>query len=314
MKKVGLKKIVGILCLLLVVIIGTTGCGTSNHNVQEIVSSQDTASREEILPDQDGNPYSTHKIIDGETVVTYDYSEAYKKLDLSQYTEYGKFGDDGIIWVEKSDYTGTQFGYIDYNGNFIIPLTSDIKMPGEFISGFVPVVYDIDFSEYKCNFLNTKGEVIFSYITRDDEFADIKAFNKDIIIFKELRSASFPTTLDRLYNSYVYFVKTNKLIGISDGYFHWEEFSFSDCLLKTVGSIELNGEKNLFFEFYNDNGEIELRIDEKTNEYYTSICDVDKFVDGKSSVTFVGKDECKYKVTIDKKGNWLDDPVAIHND
>jgi len=313
MRKNILKKS-GILCLIVIFIICISGCKSSNKGVQNNINTNETVRSEEVLPDQDKNPYSTHKIINGETIVTYDYSKAYDKIDLSEFQAHGEFGDDGIIWVKKSDYTGTQYGYMDYNGNFIIPLTSEIKIPGEFKSGFVSVVYDINFSEYKCNFLDTKGNVIFNYTTHDEEFEDIKVFNKDIIIFKELRSVSVPTTLDRLYNSYVYFVKTNKLIGISDGYFHWELFSFSDGLLKTAGSIESNGEKNPFFEFYNDNGELELRIDEKNNEYYTSICDVDKFVDGKSTITFIGKDECKYKVTIDKKGNWLDEPIAIRND
>jgi len=306
MREIYLKRVISVFCLILAVAISMTGCGTSNNVVQDDTEAkQDTMSKEEILPDQDGNPYSTHKIVDGETIVEYDYNEAYEKLDLSQYTEHGEFGEDGIMWVKKSDYTGSQYGYMDYNGNFIVPLTSEIKKPDDFFKGFASVVYNIDegmmFDDFECKFMNTKGEVLFTYTVDEDNYKYIYCEDSNIIRFKGITSNG----IGGHHTGSVYFVKSNKLLKFSD-YSYSANFSFSDGLLRTVG--EQYGK--IYCEFYDDNGELQLRIDENSNEYYTAIYHVDTFENGKSTVTFVGKDKCVYEVSIDKKGNWLDEPIA----
>ncbi len=120
--------------LILALSIVMTACGVNTEN----------QASTESLPDVDGNPYTTHEVIDGKTYISYDYSEVYDSLDLSQYTSWGSFGADGLMWVEKSDYTGKQFGYIDYQGNLVIPFSSEIVTPGDFEAGYAIVSYEYD--------------------------------------------------------------------------------------------------------------------------------------------------------------------------
>lgn len=315
MKKVGLKKLVGILCLLLVVIIGTTGCGTSNHNVQEIVSSQDTASREEILPDQDGNPYSTHKIINGETIVEYDYSEAYEKLDLSEYTEHGKFGEDGIMWVEKSDYTGIQYGYIDYNGNAIMSMSSEIEEVDNFNDGFAVIKHKKDYLGYpKFTVINKVGNDLFDYYGISDIGERVKIVNKNIVIAYSMADGF---DLGSELTNYIFFCKTNKLVKIDKLILRSvesEPISISDGLIR-IAACEEHREvtyyKTYTIHYFDENGELVLKIDDNSNENYVHVQYVENFIDGKSVLTFEGKDENLYNVTIDKTGKWLDEPVMI---
>lgn len=308
MRKVSLKKVAGVLCLLFVVIIGTSGCASSDYSSgQEIVSSQDTSSNEEVLPDQDGNPYSTHKIINGETIVEYDYSEAYEKLDLSEYTEHGKFGEDGIMWVKKSDYTGVKYGYMNFNGEYIIPLTEEIVEPGNYNCGFVAVVNDNSSIKKGCSFFDAKGKCLFSYYSWD--FEGITHISDEIIIFSNIDFSSSGSAYD--YKDFIYWVKTDTFTDVSDTYDDKNYFSISEDLLRI---IYRNRSVSYRFEFYDMTGKLKLGIDEKSNENYKFVHYVDNFIDGKSTLWFVGQDKEFYSVTIDKNGNWLDEPkVADKN-
>lgn len=316
MKKVSLKKIVGILCLLLVVIIGTTGCGTSNHNVQEIVSSQDTASREEILPDQDGNPYSTHKIINGETIVEYDYSEAYDKLDLDEYTGHGEFGEDGIMWVKKSDYTGIQYGYIDYNGKVIMPLTTGIEETTNFKDGFAIVKHKKDYIGIPgFSVIDKVGNILFDYYTTADIWENIIIVNKNIILARNIWDSR--ELENNKMSSLIFFSNTNKLVKINELFlcsFEDAPISVSDGLIRVVtydAKKGYLGHRPNTIEYFDENGEALLKIDNNSNENYEHIQYVENFIDSKAVLTFEGKDENLYTVTIDKQGEWLDEPKMI---
>lgn len=316
MKKVSSKKLVGILCLLLVVTIGFVGCGNPDNNRQEIELSQDTSSREEILPDQDGNPYSTHKIVDGETIVEYDYSEVYDKLELAEYTEHGKFGEDGIMWVKKSDYSGIQYGYIDYNGNMIVSLTSDIAEVSDFKDGFAIIKHKKDYVGFpKFSVIDKVGNILFDYYTTADIGERVTLVNKNIIVVSnvcdsiDLKNAKI--------TSYVFFSNTNKLVKISELSLCSVEdapISVSDGLIRVVTYDAKKGtiyHRPNTIEYFDENGEVVLKIDNSSNENYEHIQYVENFVDGKAILTFEGKDENLYNVTIDKQGEWLDEPVLI---
>lgn len=317
MKNGSFKKLVGILCLLLVVIIGTSGCGTSDYsNGQEIVSSQDTSSNEEVLPDQDNNPYSTHKIINGETIVEYDYSEAYEKLDLSEYTEHGKFGEDGIMWVKKSDYTGIQCGYIDYNGKVIMPLTTGIEETTNFKDGFAIVKHKKDYLGIPgFSVIDKVGNILFDYYTTADIWENIIIVNKNIILARNICDSRELENNKML--SLIFFSNTNKLVKINELFLYSFEdapISVSDGLIRVV---TYDAKKGYFshrpntIEYFDENGEVVLKIDNSSNENYEHIQYVENFIDGKAILTFEGKDENLYNVTIDKQGKWLDEPKMI---
>ncbi len=317
MKKVSSKKLVGILCLLLVVIIGTSGCGTSDYsNGQEIVSSQDTSSNEEVLPDQDDNPYSTHKIINGEIIVEYDYSDAYEKLDLSEYTEHGKFGKDGIMWVKKSDYTGIQYGYIDYNGNVIMSMSSEIEEVDNFNDGFAIIKHKKDYVGFpKFSVIDKVGNILFDYYTTADIGERVTLVNKNIIVVHNV-SDSIDLKNAKII-SYVFFSNTNKLVKISESILCSIEdapISVSDGLIRVVTYDAKKGtiyHRSNTIEYFDENGEVVLKIDNSSNDNYEHIQYVENFIDGKAILTFEGKDENLYNVTIDKQGKWLDEPKMI---
>ena len=315
MKKVSSKKLVGILCLLLVVTIGFVGCGTPNNNSQEIELSQDTSSREEILPDQDGNPYSTHKIINGETIVEYDYSEAYEKLDLSEYTEHGKFGEDGIMWVEKSDYTGIQYGYIDYNGNAIMSMSSEIEEVDNFNDGFAIIKHKKDYFGYpKFSVIDKVGKILFDYYSTGNIGERVMVVNKNIVIAYTMADG---IDINSKLTNYIFFSKTNKLVKIDKLKLCSLEnapISISDGLIR-IATYEEHREsiyyKTYTIQYFDENGELVLKIDNNSNENYKNIQYVENFIDGNAVLTFEGKDENLYNVTINKQGEWLDEPKMI---
>ena len=39
--------------------------------------------------------------------------ELYSAVDLSQFSQYGSSTQNDVMWVEKSDYTGTKYGCIN---------------------------------------------------------------------------------------------------------------------------------------------------------------------------------------------------------
>ena len=298
MKNGSFKKLVGILCLLLVIVFVVTGCSSSNHSSQSIASIQNTSSNEEILPDQDGNPYSTHKIVNGETIVEYDYSDAYEKLDLSQYTEHGEFGDDGIMWVKKSDYTGTQYGYINFKGDYIVRLTGNIKELGEFKYGYATMI----FNDLKCVFIDTKGNKIYEYSlpTQFIGTEHLTYINNNVFLFDNITTAN---------KKVIFLTESNKFVDVSDGSVLDEtKISVSDNMLRVP---KYRSASKWYIEYYNLDGDLELCIDKNSHEYYDEIIFTSDFQNGVASVKFKGLDNSYYMVNIDRKGVWQNEPEKL---
>ncbi len=269
------------------------------------------------VSDIDGNPYTTHEVIDGKTYVSYDYSDVYDNLDLSQYTSWGSFGADGLMWVEKSDYTGKQFGYIDYKGNIVIPFTSEIVSPGDFESGYAIVSYEYDgfgMGNGVHGVIDTKGEIKLKF----DNHATSKCYQSSNgnIVFIGINM------MDDLHSepkNYIFCKNSGKVIEIPDGPVENDSMYYSDGWLRTYRTEWFTNENNEsdykhVVTFYNENGEVVLVVDSNSSPYYKALWFVDDFIDGKAIVTFVGQDSELYKVEIDKKGIWVGEPWKTDRD
>ena len=88
---------------------------------------------------------------DSTTRVTSVIEENYYNLDLSEYIWHGVFNQEGLMWVKKSDYKGISYGCINTEGEFVIPLTSNITEVNDFKNGLAVVrlkgyygIYDIN--------------------------------------------------------------------------------------------------------------------------------------------------------------------------
>jgi hypothetical protein len=299
------KHLLTVLILALLAVI--TAC---NVNTNEQTS-------EITLPDIDGNPYTTHETIDGEEYISYDYSEVYDSLDLTQYTDWGSFGADGLMWVEKSNYTGKQFGYIDFKGNIVIPFTSEIISPGDFESGYAIVSYEYDglsMGNGIHGVIDTKGEIKLKF--KNHATSKHYQSKNGNIVFIGINM------MDDLYSepkNYIFCSNTKKTIEIPDGPVGTSGIYYSDGLLRTY-RYEFFTDKNNYNDFkhiitfYNEDAEVTLVIDSKSSEYYMNLITVKDFICGKSEIIFVGQDRNYYKVTIDKTGKWIDEPTQIHKD
>lgn len=278
--------------------------------------NRDNNSNTGTLNDVDGNPYTTHEIIDGEPYISYDYDDVYDSLDLSQYDSYGSFGEDGLMWVEKSDYTGKQYGYIDYKGNIVIPFTSEIVEPGDFKHGYAIVSYEQDVMRNGIYaVINTKGEAIFEFENHGASLHYQSANGNIVLIDINLIDDSYSSPKD-----YILCSKTGKVVEIveeSCSFYTPRSMYYSDGLLRTYRTdwdVPNNNNDVGYIEvvtFYDENGEFALRIDTNSSEYYKSLMYVDDFINGKADVYFWGLDSNYYKVQIDKNGEWVNDPVQI---
>ncbi len=293
--------------LIFVLLIVMTACGANTDN----------QAPTESLPDVDGNPYTTHEVIDGKTYISYDYSEVYDSLDLSQYTSWGSFGADGLMWVEKSDYTGKQFGYIDYKGNVVIPFNSEIVTPGDFEDGYAIVSYEYDgfgMGNGVRGVMDTNGEIKLKF----DNHARSRCYRSENgnIVFVGIN------LMDDLYSeskNYIFCSKSGKTIEIPDGPAKLDGMYYSDGLLRTYRTVWYTDENNHsaykhVVTFYDENGEIALVVDSNSSPHFKNLTFVDDFVDGKAIITFVGQDREYYRVEIDKKGEWLGEPWKIDRD
>lgn len=308
------KKLIA-LSLAICMLFCLSACGTTETSSNQINTPPESQRDGESLPDVDGNPYTKHETIDGETYISYDYSTVYDTLDLSQYASWGTFGADGLMWVEKSDYTGKQFGYIDYKGNLVIPFSSEIVTPGDFAAGYAIVCYEYDgfgMGNGIRGVMNTNGEIKLKF----NNHAISKCYRSDNgnIVFVGIN------LMDDLYSSetknYIFCGKTGKTIEISGGPVASDGMYYSNGLLRTYRTEWYTDENNYnaykdVVTFYDENGVEALTIDTNSSEYYKSLLYVEDFVDEKSVVYFWGLDRNYYKVEIDKTGKWITEPVKI---
>lgn len=305
-------------CLFLMIFVAATLSGCLMYNLYANTNTDEESDvQHETLPDIDGNPYTTHYEAYGETVVSYDYTAAYETIDLSQYSDWGSFGEDGIMWVKKSDYKGTLYGYIDYLGNVVVPLTEEIVSPGQFENGYAIVACEYDVMRNGIYaVINTKGETVLEFenhaISLHYQSSNGNIVFIDINLIEDMYSSE---TKD-----YILCSNTGKVVEIVEeacSCYSPRSMVYSNGLLRTyrtdwdtpnknndVGYIEV-------VTFYDENGVEALRIDTNSSEYYKSLLYVEDFVDEKSVVYFWGLDRNYYKVQIDKSGKWVSEPVKI---
>lgn len=223
------------------------------------------------------------------------------RVDFSIYNDHGSFGEEGITWVKKSDYSGVCYGYIDRDGNYIMPLTSKIVRAENFRKGLAVIWYTCDLmGNGDCAIINTEGKVLatFEMHARTDRW---HLNNGNIYLGLSTSASMFCVSTSEFVT--VPLIDTMKT-SPSDGY--------HEGLLLTYGYYpKTNGEKGV--RYIDENGKIVLHL-EKTSSYYRSIRGASVFSGGKATVFFIGQDRELYKVTIDKTGKWLDEPVPAREE
>lgn len=256
-----------------------------------------------ILDDIDNNPYTTHRKIGDEIIVYYDYSEAYKKLDLSEYSRWGSFGADGIMWVEKSNYAGKQLGYIDYTGAVIFPLSDNIEVVEDFHNGLAIFYYEVDImGNGYCGIINTEGEILADY--QAHAITKRRFLNNGNIFFVDVTPQGTERTGS---NAYMFCKATGKFVEMPIPDSNSIEFiDYSDGLILVYS----NYYKNPGAKYFDSEGNCVLSLD-NSNEYYKSIIYAERFYNGEANITFKGMDDNWYIVRINKSGEWLNEPQKI---
>lgn len=290
-----MKKILSALLMSVLICYTFVGCDMSTADYSDFYEGLKGEEKGELLDDIDNNPYTTHRMIDGEIVVSYDYGEVYKKLNLSEYSDYGRFAEDGIMWVEKSDYSGTKYGYIDYKGNVIMPL-GDIAGVTGFSHGVAIIYYNLDAARNgTAAIINTNGKVIGEF----SRFAATKYnfLNNGNIYFTDI-------VPDGGYDSSYMFCKSSeKFVKMPyPGKSSLGEIDYSDGLLLVFldpGAKYFDAQGRCVIDLNN------------SNQYYKSVKYAERFRNGVASVTFEGMDGNWYKVKINKRGEWINEPEEI---
>ncbi|MBR3754127.1 MAG: hypothetical protein IKK49_03360 [Clostridia bacterium] len=242
-----------------------------------------------------------------------DNIDIYESLDLSQYADYGEFGDEEVIWVKKEDYTGIQHGAIDKNGEFVIPLTSEIvgvhRM--DFMNGFsIAFMYLSEREEERYineikNFAviyNDKGQLLKKFefnIHSEYEFLD----NGNIY----MRNVG-PYGSHDYYDAFMFCAGSERFVEMPSDCVHDRIGMYSDGLL-CINSGALTRQDIRYFDA---EGNCILYLNE-SNEYYKYIVSASDFNNGIASIVFKGFDDNAYRVEIDKTGKWLTEPEITYN-
>lgn len=284
---------------------------SSSQNVENETTNDTTVSineQEKVWPDLDGNPYTTHEVDGEEVYAWYDYSEVYETLDLSMYTDWGEFGMDGLMWVEKSDYTGKAIGYIDYHGNEIIPPSSEIIRAHNFNEGLAIIVFDEDvFGNGLRAIINTNGDILAKYehnaITKYNHLNNGNiVFSSDIVVYDYDFSGQ---------NAYLFIKSSSEFVEIpTPAWQTIETIDYSDGLLLVYS----NGYVNPGAKYFDENGNCVIDLD-NSNEYYQgAVLYASDFQNGEATVHFKGLDSNYYTVQIDHTGAWKTEPIKISKD
>lgn len=229
-------------------------------------------------------------------------------FDFSEYESHGDF-HDGIAWVCKSDYSGIKYGYINTKGDYIIPLTQEIKECYDYQNEVFIVIYESDVaSNYGDIILYDKsGNELYKIEDSCAQKPFIKYFNnKNIYI-------AHPYYGVAAQESYMYEYKTGKLFHIDasctdssdyyDGLLYLGDYKDPS---NAMGYVKGRG-----VCFADSKGNIVLVLSTDTNENYFSVFSASDFQDGKSNILFAGQNKKYYTVTIDKTGKWLNEPIEV---
>lgn len=240
--------------------------------------------------------------------------ELYDNIDLSQYASYGSFSDDGVMWVEKSDYTGKSYGCINTEGEYVIPLTSTIKeIPGfAFKNGFCVVIFKsskridnengVEYEDEFGGIYNSKGELVNRF---EIEGSSWNYLNNGNIFFSDIDP--YGTLSHTSSNAYMFCAETSELIEMPIP--AWQGASsleYSDGLMLIYSRYY----RNPGAKYYDEKGKCIIDLD-NSNEYYKQVMYATDFTDGQASVNFIGMDDNWYNVKIDKTGKWINEPIQI---
>ena len=286
-----------ILIIVAALLFSTAGCG-------------DSYERDSDSPRKTRTTTSTTKYI------TLD--EWYAGVDLSQFSRHGNSTENTAMWVEKSDYTGTQYGCINTKGEWVVPLTSDI----ESVSNF-------DFSDAGLSIViwNGSQRAAFGGIAEkySDDFGVIYNMQGEVMEKFELKGVLSEWTHLNNGNIYLtqvypfgtgnecclmYCVSTNQFVEVSNT--AWQslyKIKYSDGLMLVYSnSYDTAGAR-----YYDENGNCCIDL-ENSNEYYRTVHYADHFVDGQANVDFTGMDGRRYTVKINKRGEWITEPEVTYED
>lgn len=240
--------------------------------------------------------------------------DIYETLDLSQYVDHGDFGDEDVIWIKKEDYTGIQYGVINTKGEFVIPLTSKIvgvyRM--SFENGFSIAYMDSSERSEEENsdenfavIFNANGQIVnkFEFIGR----SEYKYLNNGNIY---MRTVAPYGTREVYSNAYMFCAGSGNIVSVPLDSFRDPVGMYSDGLLYIKCGYGYDVWEGV--NYFDAEGNCVLNVD-NSNEYYKQVLSASDFNDGTATVWFVGLDNNKYYVDIDKTGKWLNEPTIFYD-
>ncbi|MBQ3202133.1 MAG: hypothetical protein IJB36_00650 [Clostridia bacterium] len=263
----------------------------------------------------DDSPRKTRSTTSTTKYITLE--EWYADVDLSQFSRHGRSTENDAMWVEKSDYTGTQYGCINTKGEWIVPLTSEIKSVSNFDfsdaglsivimkgsqreeMGGIAEKYSDDFGVI----YNTQGEVMEKF-ELEGVLSEWTHLNNGNIYLTQVRP--FGTSNECCL---MYCVNTRRFVEVASP--AWQslyKIKYSDGLMLVYSrSSDTPGTK-----YYDESGRCCIDLD-NSNEYYREILYADHFVDGQANVEFTGMDGKIYAVKINKRGEWISEPEVVYS-
>ncbi|MBQ9354757.1 MAG: WG repeat-containing protein [Clostridia bacterium] len=228
-----------------------------------------------------------------------DYDDEYGGLDLSEYTSWGTFGEDNLMWVEKSDYKGKSFGYIDRKGNVVISFSDRITTANDFHNGFAVVAYEIDpFGNGPCAIIDTKGIVVTEFITHPS--SEVHYLENGNMFFYSINMKN--DTDSSSAKEYMFCCGSKTFKGMP--YIH------RGVTLSCSENLIMIPDPNYGIKYFDTEGNCVIDL-ESSNQYYKSVRYAEPFIGGQAEITFIGMDDNWYTVKIDKNGEWKNEPKRI---
>lgn len=316
-----------------------------NFDIDETkVTEVEKNNSEPVIPkDTEGEKKDTENIKFEPNENTDDNSEVniYESLKLyEKYSDWGSFGEDGLTWVEISDYTGRQLAYIDTLGNIVIEVPSNIDIVTDFHKGLALLIDNTtSWGDGILYIIDTKGEIVGK--CEKSAATERKFLNNGNIYFgyvspfdKKLSAPPSPidTELEILYGcdlgiepetpnenietfvsskNYLFCKNTGKFVAMP-----WAEeisvLDYSDSLLLVHSEISLPCYTS-GYRYFDFDGNCVLDLN-TSNEYYKEIMYASDFENGEAVVVFVGLDRNWYEVIIDKTVKWITEPEKTSRD
>ena len=257
-------------------------------------------------------PSIANQNITGQNITTSSNFSDYT-FDFSEYSNHGIFTEDGIAWVCKENYYGKQFGYINKENEYIIPLSDQIVAKnGNSLSDYENGMVVVFTKDKKFSIYDTEGNVIISYSTDDYNNLSVKYLNNGNILLTRPNNTK----------SYMY-VKSKNIITeqetepITSTVSEYSEgLLYCGDLYGVYDGITSYNSRGV--KFFDEEGELVLKLPSGKNteedRAYDIVLQATDFKDGKSTILFIGQDKNWYTVEINKNGEWLGEPIQIEKD